>query len=90
MQALRTGIQVLRSASSSSLALSRCFDGTMPAISVTWRGDFLAERKSVLGFTTGARTLFQSAASITYLDKKEVTARVMYLLKNISFVDPKR
>ncbi|XP_068663017.1 uncharacterized protein [Aristolochia californica] len=72
MQALRTGIRILRSSPLSNAASDNGL------------------RVSVLGFVPGSRDFAQAAACSpsTYLDKEDVTNRVVDLLKSIPFIDP--
>ncbi|KAK9290589.1 hypothetical protein L1049_008760 [Liquidambar formosana] len=85
MQAVRAGIRALRSSSSSA----RCLNGASPATFMTGKGGGFK-----LGFVAGARFFSQSAAACSspsaFLEKEEVTTRVLDLLKSISFVDPSK
>ncbi|XP_068660141.1 uncharacterized protein [Aristolochia californica] len=78
MQALRTGIRIVRSSSPSNNAASTVF-----AV------DY-GSRVSVLGFLRASRGFAQAAACSpsTFLDKEEVANRVVDLLKSIPFIDP--
>ncbi|KAG9458993.1 hypothetical protein H6P81_003501 [Aristolochia fimbriata] len=78
MQALRTGIRILRSFAPSNVSAS--------TVSPADNG----VRVSVLGLLHGSRGFAQAAACSpsTYLDKDEVTNRVVNLLKSTPFIDP--
>ncbi|KAF5737461.1 acyl carrier protein 2 mitochondrial-like [Tripterygium wilfordii] len=83
MQAARAGIRALKLQPSSQSYPYRRFDNAVsPSLS--------ASKGGVVLVLIGARVYSQTAPCFPYLEKKEVTSRVLDLLKSVAFTHPSK